>query len=641
MGKKFVDLANLKSNLENFFSEIISPTFVTKEAVTEQLGNHTVKSDVPENAVFTDTIYDDTDVKEEIDEINSNLADYGLDNKFDGIWTQGIVNKNGGIDTRSDAVSTVKIPCSSGDLIHVKTEKTYEWFVITCVDSNGAVTSRTNNSGNLNIKEFSAKAPANTTGYYVSVQNTSGTVSPSTVGKVNIYINNAIDELKNDLNTLEFGEVAGGKNLLNPNKFLNWVNQYTTGRYSNDEITISPVNVYLYNNFFKFSDTDIDVTLSIKSLTFENGSNPRVCLVNSAGTIIGTVTTNTPSTSGLGCGIKIDFTDLPTSITIKELMIEESSVATEYEPYFPSNKMLTEEKADKSETTVNRLNPKLQTTTKDGVTCTNNGDGTYTLNGTAVSTTYFFVQGITYLAKNTTNKYYKLVGCPTGGMNKYDLRYEINGSTANGGGKDFGNGVIIKNDKINSTDITSAEIIITVLKDVTVNNLVFKPMLTTNLDATYDDFVPYTGDTGKLNSDVAEVRKDINSIIPADTSSITLTVTNSDIKEYVPSITFSREADSEKGIKTVNLSLTVGSGSGNVTGISGTLNEEELQKLQSMKIPTLFTNGNIIAFFGISQGTSKTYRFNLMLYIKNPEGEIGVYNNHSPVKESISIKSLL
>lgn len=55
MGKKFVDLANLKSNLENFLSEIISPTFATKEGVSKQLGNHTVKSDVPEDAVFTDT----------------------------------------------------------------------------------------------------------------------------------------------------------------------------------------------------------------------------------------------------------------------------------------------------------------------------------------------------------------------------------------------------------------------------------------------------------------------------------------------------------------------------------------------------------------------------------------------------------
>ena len=43
-------------------------------ALSEQLGNHIVKSDVPENAVFTDTVYDDTEVKESIAELNSNLS---------------------------------------------------------------------------------------------------------------------------------------------------------------------------------------------------------------------------------------------------------------------------------------------------------------------------------------------------------------------------------------------------------------------------------------------------------------------------------------------------------------------------------------------------------------------------------------
>lgn len=45
-------------------------------ALVEQLGNHTVKSDVPENAVFTDTIYDDTEVKKSIEELNSNLGKF-------------------------------------------------------------------------------------------------------------------------------------------------------------------------------------------------------------------------------------------------------------------------------------------------------------------------------------------------------------------------------------------------------------------------------------------------------------------------------------------------------------------------------------------------------------------------------------
>ena len=38
------------------------------------VNGHTVKSDVPENAVFTDTVYDDTEVKGSINELNSNLT---------------------------------------------------------------------------------------------------------------------------------------------------------------------------------------------------------------------------------------------------------------------------------------------------------------------------------------------------------------------------------------------------------------------------------------------------------------------------------------------------------------------------------------------------------------------------------------
>ena len=41
----------------------------------EQLGNHTVKSDVPENAVFTDTVYDDTEVKESISAQSTEMMD--------------------------------------------------------------------------------------------------------------------------------------------------------------------------------------------------------------------------------------------------------------------------------------------------------------------------------------------------------------------------------------------------------------------------------------------------------------------------------------------------------------------------------------------------------------------------------------
>jgi len=50
-----------------------------------------------------------------------------------------------------------------------------------------------------------------------------------------------------------------------------------------------------------------------------------------------------------------------------------------------------------------------------------------------------------------------------------------------------------------------------------IDNITVKPMITTNLDATLDDFVPYTGNTGKLNGDVAEIRRECPPIKVVDT----------------------------------------------------------------------------------------------------------------------------
>ena len=64
---------------------------------SDTVNNHTVKSDVPENAVFTDTIYDDTEVKGSIEELNSNLSQLefgeiaGGKNLFNGKYIQSVL----------------------------------------------------------------------------------------------------------------------------------------------------------------------------------------------------------------------------------------------------------------------------------------------------------------------------------------------------------------------------------------------------------------------------------------------------------------------------------------------------------------------------------------------------------------------
>ena len=170
------------------------------------------------------------------------------------------------------------------------------------------------------------------------------------------------------------------------------------------------------------------------------------------------------------------------------------------------NKVVTSNLTDiRKETTVNLLKPTLQTTTANGVTCTNNGDGTYTLNGTATKEVVLYIAGSP--TENTVGGY-KLLGCPTNGSNntyRIVVSYYDN-SEWKAEGSDIGNGIII--------DGTYSRInyLIKVISGTTITNLVFKPMLTTNLNATYDDFVPYTGDTGRLNGDVAELNKTVDAL---------------------------------------------------------------------------------------------------------------------------------
>ena len=154
----------------------------------------------------------------------------------------------------------------------------------------------------------------------------------------------------------------------------------------------------------------------------------------------------------------------------------------------------------------NLLNPTLGTTTVNGVTCTANGDGTYTLNGTCtafadVRLTPWGIEHYNECIRLKAGKY-KLVGCPRGGGNEhYIVGLVLNdGATRPTTFADTGNGYILNHTNEN----IHYEAKLTIYQGQTYNNLTFKPMLTTDLSATYDDFVQYSGD-GELNENVAEM----------------------------------------------------------------------------------------------------------------------------------------
>ena len=301
------------------------------------------------------------------------------------------------------------------------------------------------------------------------------------VDEVNENFNNLENEIDEKVGQNGCGEIAGGKNIANPDNFKDGkVVDFTSGAIiDNSEyfvsgyIAVEPSTIYTKQGF----------SIGLENWYYDENKN--------AISNISTDTFTTPSNA--------KYVVLSALIENKSIcMLEKGSIATPYEPYYPSNKMLAENKADKSQVTTNLLKPTLQTTTSSGVTCTNNGDGTYTLNGTATGENAVFRVNISCIEYGKT---YRLVGCPqSGGSGKYGL--EATDQTIYGV-NDYGDGAIFNPYETGY----EYKILIVVYMNHTANNLVFKPMLTTNLSATYEDFVPFTGTTGQLNSDVAELEK--------------------------------------------------------------------------------------------------------------------------------------
>ena len=154
------------------------------------------------------------------------------------------------------------------------------------------------------------------------------------------------------------------------------------------------------------------------------------------------------------------------------------------------------------ETTVNLLKHTLETTSQNGVTCTNNGDGTYTLNGTSTANVFINLGRCSF----EKNKTYNILGWGNTNYQRNSIGLYIETSKENVFDENGDGGFYTPDSE------ESCRIMIVVINNTTIPNAIIKPMITTNLSATYDDFVPYTGSTGKLNSDVASLLKRIEAL---------------------------------------------------------------------------------------------------------------------------------
>lgn len=145
---------------------------------------------------------------------------------------------------------------------------------------------------------------------------------------------------------------------------------------------------------------------------------------------------------------------------------------------------------------LNLINCTPKTTTINGITMVNNGDGTYTVNGTA--TDDFDIALAPYTTKQ--NIYYTLSGCPSGGS---QTTYYLD---PRGCDYDTGRGITIRNQEQDFSNY----IRIVIKKDVTVNNLLFKPMF--NEGQTAQPFEPYTGGKPSPSPEYPQEIKAVNEL---------------------------------------------------------------------------------------------------------------------------------
>lgn len=145
--------------------------------------------------------------------------------------------------------------------------------------------------------------------------------------------------------------------------------------------------------------------------------------------------------------------------------------------------------------------PYVETTkTKNGLTFTDNGDGTITVNGTATANTNFILCNSSRWINQPAGSYV-LSGCPSGGgQYTYILRAQLSSGSASPTGMNDVGSTSNANFSEEVTLNSGYNIYIYVGSGITLNNAIFKPQIELGATATeyapYSNICPITGWTG-------------------------------------------------------------------------------------------------------------------------------------------------
>ena len=172
-----------------------------------------------------------------------------------------------------------------------------------------------------------------------------------------------------------------------------------------------------------------------------------------------------------------------TDKTYSDFQLEIGSTATAYTPYISDFSTVTVTGCGKNLLPYPYTNT---TKTENGITFTDNGDGSVTVNGTASSASVFQFYSSVGGSKpmNVANRTITISGCPSGGsLQSYFLLFSYGGNSY----QDFGNGIT----RTPNADITAVQL--RIAAGATVNNLTFRPQI--ELGSTATEYEPYKGQT--------------------------------------------------------------------------------------------------------------------------------------------------
>lgn len=188
-------------------------------------------------------------------------------------------------------------------------------------------------------------------------------------------VKESIAELNSNLVGLEYSEIAGGKNLANINDFKALTSN--PSRYGYEWLNMK-------GGTYTFNITNGNSRLYIGYKHNEDFVNPSSVINNS---IVQTITISD------GDNIVIWYDEGITENTVTKIQLEVGSVATEYEPYIPSVKMLADEVSAQNESLAYNASKNMLSAivgTISGVTITSKDKSTALLNGTSTANVSVF-----------------------------------------------------------------------------------------------------------------------------------------------------------------------------------------------------------------------------------------------------------